>query len=100
MIGLNAAFFVLPFVALPWTLVSSGPGPAAGAWAVAAALASGLRALVALRFGVPMWTVLATPVAVALLIGLQLHSFFNHCTGRPVVWRARAYPGAAPSRRT
>jgi len=100
MIGLNAAFFVLPFVAVPWTLVSSGPGPAAGVWAVAAALASGLRALIALRFGVPMWTVLATPLAVALLIGLQLHSFFNHCTGRPVVWRARAYPGAAPSRRT
>jgi Glycosyl transferase family 2 len=100
MIGLNAAFFVLPFVALPWTLVSSGPGPVAGAWAAAAALASGLRALVALRFGVPMWTVLTTPLAVALLIGLQLHSFFNHCTGRPVVWRARAYPGAAPSRRT
>jgi hypothetical protein len=47
-----------------------------------------------------MWTVVATPVAVALLIGLQMHSFVNHCTGRPVVWRARAYPGAAPSRRT
>ena len=100
MIGLNAAFFVLPFVALPWTLVSIGLGPAAGAWAAAAALASGLRALVALRFGVPASTILTTPLAVTLLIGLQLHSFFNHCTGRSIVWRARAYPGGAPPRIT
>jgi hypothetical protein len=33
----------------------------------------------------------ATPLAVLLMLGIQLHSFANHCLGRPVVWRARAY---------
>jgi len=100
MIALNGSFFVLPFLAAPWALAVSGLSPAVAVWVAAVALALGLRALVAVRFSAPMWTVAATPVAVALLIGLQLHSFVNHCTGRPVVWRARAYPGAAPSRRT
>ena len=100
MIALNGSFFVLPFLAAPRVLAVSGLSPAVAVWAAAAALALGLRALVAVRFSAPMWTVAATPVAVALLIGLQLHSFANHCMGRPVVWRARAYPGAAPSRRT
>jgi cellulose synthase/poly-beta-1,6-N-acetylglucosamine synthase-like glycosyltransferase len=100
MIALNGAFFVLPFLAAPWALAAAGLSPTAVVWAAAVALALGLRVLVAVRFSAPMWTVVATPVAVALLIGLQMHSFVNHCTGRPVVWRARAYPGAAPSRRT
>jgi len=100
MIALNGAFFVLPFVATPWAFAAAGLSPTAVVWAAAAALAVGLWSLVAVRFSAPLWIVAATPVAVALLIGLQLHSFVNHCTGRPVVWRARAYPGAAPSRRT
>ena len=99
MIVLNGVFFVLPFLAAPWALAVGGLSPAAAVWTAAVALALGLRLLVGVRFAVPMWTVAATPVAVALLIGLQLHSFVNHCTGRPVVWRARAYPGAVPSQR-
>jgi glycosyltransferase involved in cell wall biosynthesis len=99
MIALNGGLFVLPFLALPAALVSDGLSATTGAWAFAVAVVLALRARLAARFGSPLWTVPATPVAVALMIALQLHSYFNHCTGRPVVWRARTYPGAAPSGR-
>jgi hypothetical protein len=99
MVTLNAAGFVLPFVALPWALLA-GAGPAvAGLWAAAAGLALAIRAVLAWRFGAPAWTVLFTPIAVALMIGIQLHSFLRSATGQPVVWRARVYPGAIPSQR-
>jgi hypothetical protein len=91
MLTLNAALFVLPFVALPWTLAVAGASPVAAAWAGAAGLVVLLRAGLAARFRAPWWTAAATPVAVLLMLGIQLHSFANHCLGRPVVWRARAY---------
>lgn len=97
MIALNGGLFVLPFLALPASLLSHGLSATAAVWALAVAVVLGLRARLAARFGNPRWTPLATPVAVSLMIALQLHSYFNHCTGRPVVWRARTYPGAAPS---
>ena len=96
MIALNAGFFVLPFVALPISLVGDGLTTTSALWAAAAALALGIRTALAARFGAPAWTVVATPVAVLLMIGIQLRSFFNHCTGRPVVWRTRAYSGTGP----
>jgi len=42
---------------------------------------------------------LATPVAVLALIGIQVESYLRHVTGRPVFWRARAYPGLLPPER-
>jgi hypothetical protein len=93
MVMLNGAFFVLPFVALPVAILTGAGGPTIATWGAATALALGIRAALAVRFGIPAWTVLATPVAVASLIGIQLHSFVRHATGRPVVWRARAYTG-------
>lgn len=96
MIALNGGLFVLPFLALPAALLSGGLSSTSAIWALAVAVVLALRTRLAARFGSPLWTVAATPVAVALMIALQLHSYFNHCTGRPVVWRARTYPGAAP----
>lgn len=97
MIALNGGLFVLPFLALPASLLSGGISPTAAVWGLAVAAVLALRARIAARFGSPLWTVLATPVAVTLMIALQLHSYLSHCTGRPVVWRARTYPGATPS---
>jgi hypothetical protein len=97
MVALNGGLFVLPFLALPAALLSGGPSSTTALWALAAAVPLAVRARLAARFGGPLWTVPATPLAVALMIALQLHSYFTHCTGRPVVWRARTYPGAAPS---
>jgi hypothetical protein len=97
MIGLNGGLFVLPFLALPVALISGGLSVTSGLWALAVAVVLALRARLAARFGSPPWTVPATPVAMMLMITLQINSYLNHCTGRPVVWRARSYPGAAPS---
>jgi hypothetical protein len=91
MLALNATLFVLPFVALPWTLAAAGASPAALGWAGAAGLVMVVRGALAARFRTPWWTVLATPLAVLLMLGIQLHSFVNHCLGRPVLWRSRAY---------
>jgi hypothetical protein len=91
MVALNSTLFVLPFVALPWTLAVEGLSPGALVWAAAAGVVLTVRARLAARFGAPRWTVAATPLAVLLMLGIQLHSFVNHCLRRPVVWRARAY---------
>ena len=92
---LNVGLFILPFVALLAVGASEGIHSAAAArWALAASAALVVRAIVAARCRHPAWTVPATPLAVALMTGIQLHSFFNHVTGRRVVWRARTYsPG-------
>jgi len=91
MVGLSATLFVLPFVALPVTLLGQGATAAAVMWGACVAGVVGLRLVLARRFRTPAWTAVATPLAVLLLLGIQLHSFANHCLGRPVVWRARAY---------
>jgi len=93
MVVSNGACFVLPFVLGPLLLVTGGLSPAVAIWGAALGLALGLRALLAVRFGAPWWTVPATPVAVLLMIGIQLHSYVNLTTGRSVVWRARVYRG-------
>jgi hypothetical protein len=93
MVVSNGAFFVLPSVVGPLLLVTGGLSPAAAAWSGSLALALGVRAALAARFGAPWWTVPATPVAVLLMIGIQLNSYLNARTGRSVVWRARVYRG-------
>jgi hypothetical protein len=91
MVALNGTVFVLPFVALPWTLASSGPGLAALAWGGCAAIALAIRAALARRFGAPAWTTLATPLAVSLMIAIQVQSYVNTIRRRPITWRARVY---------
>jgi hypothetical protein len=91
MVALNGAVFVLPFVALPWTLATTGPGLAASAWAASVAIALAIRATLARRFGAPAWTTLATPLAVMLMLAIQVNSYLNTIRGRPVTWRARVY---------
>jgi hypothetical protein len=99
MVVLNGTLFVLPFVALPATLLAQGATSTAAVWASGVTLVVGLRLVLARRFRAPAWTAVATPLAVLLMLGIQLHSFANHCLGRPVVWRARAYrPSAAGER--
>lgn len=95
---LNLGLFVAPFAGLLASLAVGGL--AVAAWGAAATVVVALRLTLAARFGHPLWTALATPLAVLLMTGIQLHSFVNHLTGRPVIWRARAYarPAAAPDR--
>jgi hypothetical protein len=96
MTTLNAALFVLPFLALPVSALWGGAPAATAAWGRAVLVVLALRVLLAWRFSYPWWTALATPVAVLALIGIQFESYVRHLTGRPVFWRAREYSGAAP----
>jgi hypothetical protein len=91
MVALNSAVFVVPFVALPWTLATGGEGLAASAWAGAAAGALAIRGAVAHRSGAPAWTTAATPLSVTLMLAIQVHSYVNTVRRRPVTWRARVY---------
>jgi hypothetical protein len=91
MVSLNAAVFVAPFVALPWTLLTRGEPLAGAAWALSVALALAIRAALVHRFGAPVWTIPATPVAVTLMLAIQVHSYINTIRRRPVTWRARVY---------
>jgi len=97
MATLNIALFVLPFLALPVSALWGGAAHATAAWGRAVLAVVVLRLVLAWRFRYPWWTALATPVAVLALTGIQLDSYLRHLTGKPVLWRARAYPGAAPA---
>ena len=96
MTTLNVAFFVLPFLALPASLLLDGTPRPAATWAMAVSVVLILRTALAWRFRYPWWTTLVTPVAILALIGLQLESALRHWTGRSVVWRDRAYASPEP----
>ena len=99
MTTLNAALFVLPFLALPVSALWGGAAHATAAWGRAVLVVLALRVLLAWRFRYPWWTALATPIAVLALIGIQFESYVRHVAGRPVFWRAREYSGAASLRK-
>jgi hypothetical protein len=93
MATLNLAFFVLPFVALPWSALAGARSTAA--WGLAVLVVLALRLGLAWRFRHPWWIALATPVAILALTGIQAESYLRYRTGRSVLWRDRAYSGAA-----
>jgi hypothetical protein len=93
MATLNLAFFVLPFVALPWSALAGARSTAA--WGLAVLVVLALRLTLAWRFQHPWWIALATPVAILALTGIQAESYLRYRTGRSVLWRDRAYSGNA-----
>jgi glycosyltransferase involved in cell wall biosynthesis len=93
MATLNLAFFVLPFVALPWSALAGARSTAA--WGLAVLVVLALRLTLAWRFQHPWWIALATPVAILALTGIQVESYLRYRTGRSVLWRDRAYSGTA-----
>lgn len=97
MATLNAVFFIVPFLALPISVFWGGAAHATAAWGLSVLVVLVLRLVLAWRFGSPWWTAAATPVAVLVLIGIQFDSYARYVTGRPVVWRARAYAGSSPT---
>lgn len=97
---LNLGLFVLPFVGLVTAPIVGAQAGTTTAWAASVALVVALRLALAARCRAPWWIALATPVAVLAMTAIQIHSYSNHWTGRPVIWRTRAYPGAAPSGET
>jgi hypothetical protein len=97
MVTLHATLFVAPFVGLPIAAITHGVSPATALWGTAAAVVVSIRAVLARRFRMPMWTALATPVAALLMIGIQLNSYVNARLGRQVTWRSRTYLPEPPA---
>ena len=96
MTALNLGLFVVPFAGATWAWAGGGDAVARLVWTAAAGLVLAIRSTLLARFGGPAWIVAATPLAVLLMVGIQLHSFLDHVTDRPVAWRARVYRAAAP----
>jgi glycosyltransferase involved in cell wall biosynthesis len=83
---LHLLVFLAPMVALPflraWPLM------------LAAACVIATRALLALRFRHPLWSVLLHPAAEVILIAVGLSSWWRLKSGRGVVWKGRQYHAA------
>jgi hypothetical protein len=96
MTALNLGLFVVPFAGAAWAWAGGGDAVARLVWTGSAGLVLAIRSTLLARFGGPAWIVAATPLAVLLMVGIQLHSFLDHVTDRPVEWRARVYRAAPP----
>jgi glycosyltransferase involved in cell wall biosynthesis len=82
-IALHATIFLAPFVLFVWTRLW-------GIW-VAALFVLTMRALLAFRFGHPLWPVLLHPLAELILICVGLSSWWRCKSGRGVEWKGRQY---------
>jgi len=80
---LHSAALTGPVVLLAWS-------PAWPVWAAAACVFA-QRALLALRFKHPRWSVLLHPVAAIILIALGLTSWWRCKSGKGVEWKGRRY---------
>ncbi|HYC02126.1 MAG TPA: glycosyltransferase [Azospirillaceae bacterium] len=82
---------LLPWLLLPLALWL-GDAEAARLAALAAGLGLGLRALLAARFRQSPLGALLHPLGITLLLAIQAAALRAKATGRPAVWRGRAYP--------
>jgi hypothetical protein len=82
---------LLPWLLLPLALWL-GEAEAARLAALAAGLGLLLRALLAMRFRQSPVGALLHPAGIALLLAIQVAALRAKATGRPSVWRGRAYP--------
>lgn len=85
-LSLHFALYLLPFLALPF----AGSGPGGGAVLGAALLVLGMRLLLAIRFGDPVWSFLLHPVAESFLLAVGIRSWWRWSHGG-VDWKGRTY---------
>lgn len=84
--ALYAACFLLPWLAAP-------VAPAGAALGMTANVAQ--RVVIALRFGLPLWTAPLHPLGVVAFLGILANSY-RWTRGRAIRWRGRTYAGSAP----
>jgi len=85
--------FVLPFIFAP--VVVTGRMTALPALLAVACILI-LRALLAIRFRVPLWSALAHPLAELMFVGVGVSSWWHWTRGKGVTWKGRAYSGRVP----
>ena len=83
---LHFALYLLPFLALPFAV----SGPEGGTVLGAALLVLGMRLLLAIRFGDPVWSFLLHPVAESFLLAVGIRSWWRWSHGG-VDWKGRTY---------
>lgn len=87
---MTAAFVALPILAL----VAVAAGAIEPVFMLIAAGSLVPRALIALRFRHPMWSVLLHPFAVVVMVALGMRSWWLSSFGRGVNWKGRSYNAA------
>lgn len=91
-IALHLTLFLLPFVFAPWTMKITG-GPVIIMIALCVLL---MRAVLAVRFRHPWWSVLLHPAGEAILLALGLSSWWRcRGNGQGVEWKGRRYKTGA-----
>jgi glycosyltransferase involved in cell wall biosynthesis len=80
-LSLHATIFLLPFLLVGWSLKA----------ALAASCVLLMRALLAVRFGHPWWSILLHPLSEAILLALALSSWWRCKSGKGVTWKGRIY---------
>ena len=89
----HLALFLLPFILAPFVLMMDRVGGAA--LIVIALCVMAMRAVLAVRFRHPWWSVLLHPVGEAILLALGLSSWWRCKSGRGVEWKGRRYRAGA-----
>jgi chlorobactene glucosyltransferase len=87
----HLTLFFLPFILAPlWFGTRGGT-----AFAIIAMCALATRAVLAVRFGHPWWSVALHPLGEAILVALGLSSWWRCKSGRGVLWKGRRYRAGA-----
>lgn len=86
----HAALFVLPVVIATGQMIMGQYFHAV--WIMIAAALIG-RAIQAIRFRYPLWSVLLHPVAEIAMLAASLVSWYSYRFGKGVTWKGRAYRG-------
>jgi len=85
----HLTLFLLPFILAPFVLMMNYGG---GAMLIVIALCVlAMRAVLAVRFRHPWWSVLLHPLGEAILLALGLSSWWRCKSGRGVEWKGRRY---------
>jgi chlorobactene glucosyltransferase len=94
--ALHLTLFLLPFIFAPLLLTRGGALSRDAATLIVLALAVlAMRAVLALRFKHPWWSVLLHPFGEAVLLALGLSSWWRCKSGRGVEWKGRRYRAGA-----
>lgn len=90
--ALHLTVFFLPFILAPLLLTSSGDVDGDASLSILLALSVlAMRAVLALRFKHPWWSILLHPLGEAVLLALGLSSWWRCRSGRGVEWKGRRY---------
>jgi chlorobactene glucosyltransferase len=89
----HLTLFLLPFILAPFVLMMNYGGGRALVGIALCVLA--MRAVLAVRFRHPWWSVLLHPLGEAILLALGLSSWWRCKSGRGVEWKGRRYRAGA-----